>query len=99
MSLIPSSLQANTPNPTRSKLIHHLMIGVEEVGSILSTFPAEFDYGLCAKSKYNTKLHKTLYKFLFEVQIRFGDKGENLTFKNLVDGKTVSKAVIEFNRH
>ncbi|KAH6672241.1 Hsp70 family protein-like protein [Halenospora varia] len=72
---------------------------VEEVGSIASVFPADFNYGLSATSKYSTKLHETLHRLSFQVQIRFGDKGENLTFKNLVDGKTVSTAVIEFNRH
>jgi len=46
---------------------------------------------------YNTRLRKNVYQFSFKVKVRFGGKGENLTFWNLVNGKPISAAVIEFD--
>jgi hypothetical protein len=69
------------------------------VGSIVSTFDEGFDYGPCADSAYNARLGKMIYQFSYELQIRFGDKGNNLKFRNLVNGEVMSTAVMEFNRH
>ena len=63
----------------------------------MSTFEAGFDYGPNAEMAYNTRLRKNVYQFAFKVKVRFGGKGENLTFWNLVNGKPISSAVIEFD--
>ncbi|TVY34708.1 Chaperone protein DnaK [Lachnellula subtilissima] len=72
--------------------------GVDKVGIIKTTFPANFDYGPEKESKYNPKLGKFIHKFSFEIQVVFGSKGSNLTFKTVVDGNVVSTADIEFNQ-
>ena len=65
----------------------------------MSTFDKDFDFGDKAESTYNTRLGKTVYQMNFQVQVRFGDKGENLQFRTLFNGKALSKAIIEFPRH
>jgi hypothetical protein len=75
-----------------------LSIGVDVVGIIKTTFPANFDYGPGKKSKYSSKYGKYIHKFSFEIQVVFGGKGSNLTFKTVVDGNVVSTADIEFNQ-
>jgi hypothetical protein len=72
---------------------------VEKVGTILSAFEENFDYGDKGESTYNVRLGKNVYRMNFQVQVRFGDKGENLQFRTLFNGKAVSKAIIEFPRH
>lgn len=69
------------------------------MGSIVSTFDEDFDYGPYTNSTYNARLGKMIYRFRYELQIRFGDKGNNLKFRNLVNGEVMSTAVMEFNRH
>jgi len=69
------------------------------VGSIVSTFDEDFDYGPHTESTYNNRLGEMIYQFPYELQIRFGDKGNNLKFRNLVNGEVMSTAVMEFNRH
>jgi hypothetical protein len=76
-----------------------LIVGVEKVGSVVSTFDKDFDYGPNTELTYNARLGKFVHQFPYDVQVRFGDKGDNLTFRNVVDGKVISTAVIEFNRH
>ncbi|KAH9223806.1 Hsp70 family protein-like protein [Leptodontidium sp. 2 PMI_412] len=72
---------------------------VEEVGIVTSRFPKNFDFGPSAQSVYNTKLKKMIHQFKAEIQVRFGDKGSNLTFKDLVNGEVKSSASIEFSSH
>ncbi|KAG4415113.1 hypothetical protein IFR04_011750 [Cadophora malorum] len=72
---------------------------VEEVGKIVSTFPKDFDFGLSAKSVYSTKSKKMIHQFEADTQVRFGDKGSNLTFKDLFNGEVKSSATIEFSSH
>ncbi len=62
----------------------------------MSTFDKDFDHGKDGESTYNARLGKTVYQMSFQVQVRFGDKGENLQFLTLFNGKTVSKAIIDF---
>ena len=62
------------------------------------TFAAGFDYGLATKSQRNNALGKTVHQMSYEIQVVFGDKGNNLTFKAVMNGKVVSTADIEFNR-
>jgi len=75
-----------------------LSIGVDKVGTIKTTFPANFDYGPKKESKYNSTLGKDIHEFSYEIQVVFGSKGSNLTFKTVVDGNVVSTADIEFNQ-
>ena len=63
------------------------------------TSTATFYFGPNVRSAYKAGLGKTVYKFSFQVEVRFGDKGENLRFNNLVEGKMVSQAVIKFDKH
>lgn len=69
------------------------------MGNVISSFPMDFDFGPSAKSVYNTKLKKMVHQFEAEIQVRFGDKGSNLTFKDLVNGEVKSSASIEFSSH
>ncbi|OBT82580.1 hypothetical protein VE02_08680 [Pseudogymnoascus sp. 03VT05] len=52
---------------------------VHRVGSIESTFDADFNFGESSK-------------------IRFGDKGDNLTFKSIANGQEAGSANIKFDR-
>ncbi len=72
--------------------------GVELVGVIKTKFPANFDFGTAVRSKFNSRLGKQVYEFSFETQVVFGSKGNNLTFKTVVDGKVVSTADIVFDQ-
>lgn len=71
---------------------------VEKVGVIKTRFPADFDFGSGTKSKLDPVSGKTTHQFLFETQVIFGNKGSNLTFKTLVNGKVVSTADIVFDQ-
>ena len=75
------------------------LLGVQEVGSIVSKFDRNFDFGPNIETTYNSRLGRKVNQFPHQIQVRFGDKGENLQFKNLVKGLIVSEAVIEFGRH
>ncbi|TAQ85429.1 hypothetical protein B7494_g6250 [Chlorociboria aeruginascens] len=72
---------------------------VEKVGSIVSTFPANYDFGKGSESSFNTRLGKKVYQFSFQLQVIFGSKGENLTYRTLVNGNVSSTSVIEFPRN
>jgi hypothetical protein len=70
---------------------------VDRVGSIESTFDADFDFGKKTRSKQNKE--KTLvHQFSYDVQVRFGDKGDNLTFRSIANGKEAGSAKIKFDR-
>jgi hypothetical protein len=75
-----------------------LAIGVERVGVIKSRFPADFDYGAGTKTKFNSRLDRLVHEFSYEIQVVFGSKGSNLTFNNIVAGRVVSTADIEFDQ-
>ena len=90
-------------NISSTHLLHLLNLalispGVEAVGRIISNYDRNFDFGPNIKSHYSAKLGKTVFRFPFQVQVRFGDKGDNLQFRNLVKGLVVSEAVIEFSK-
>ncbi|KAH8587066.1 Hsp70 family protein-like protein [Bisporella sp. PMI_857] len=70
----------------------------DKVGVIKSIFPPSFDYGTQTESRFNTKLGKLVHEFRHEIQVVFGGKGSNLTFKNIVAGKVVSAADIQFDQ-
>lgn len=65
---------------------------------ITSTFEAGFDYGDTTQTRYNPISKETVYQFSYEVQVEFGAKGNNLTFKTVVGGKVVSTADISFDQ-
>ena len=50
------------------------------------------------RSAFNAEAGKLLHRFSFVIEVVFGDKGNNLTFKNIVDGNVVSTADIEFDQ-
>jgi len=72
---------------------------VEEVGMIKTRFPADFDYGPGAESRFNPRLGtrgRYVHRFSYETQVVFGSKGSNLIFKNVINGKVISMADIVF---
>ncbi|PMD34535.1 Hsp70 family protein-like protein [Hyaloscypha variabilis F] len=71
---------------------------VEQVGTIKGRLPANFDYGHHATTVFNTKLGRDVHEFSVEIEVVFGGRGNNLTFKNLVGGKVISTADIEFDK-
>lgn len=71
-------------------------IAVELVGKIVTKFPADFDYGSSLKSRYNAARGKTFHQFLFDLQVVFGNVGDNLSFQTLVNGKVQGKAEMDF---
>ncbi|KAH8650615.1 Hsp70 family protein-like protein [Tricladium varicosporioides] len=72
---------------------------VEKVGNISSTFPRRFDFGPSSESKFNTRLNETIHQFRHEVEVMFGNKGENLTCRDVLNGQVVGTATIQFDRH
>ncbi|KIN04334.1 hypothetical protein OIDMADRAFT_159767 [Oidiodendron maius Zn] len=73
--------------------------GVIKVGDVCSTFPRGFDFGQSSESNFNARLKETIYNFSHEVEIMFGNKGENLTCRDVLNGKVVGTATIQFDRH
>ncbi|KAH8808655.1 Hsp70 family protein-like protein [Xylogone sp. PMI_703] len=71
---------------------------VDQNGVIISKFDANFNYGTAAKSRYNPKRGKTIHLCDFNIEVVFGDKGNNLRFKFIVNGNVISTADIEFNQ-
>ncbi|APA11421.1 hypothetical protein sscle_07g061910 [Sclerotinia sclerotiorum 1980 UF-70] len=73
--------------------------GVELVGQIRSVIPAEFNYGVNSKSRYNPRLKKMVHLFYLQVHTIFGDRGANLKFRIAVGGRAISDATIDFPRY
>jgi hypothetical protein len=71
---------------------------VEQVGTIKGRLPANFDYGPHATTVFNPSLGRDVHEFSFAIEVVFGGRGSNLTFKNLVGGKVISTADIEFDQ-
>jgi hypothetical protein len=71
---------------------------VDHVGSIESTFDADFDFGTSTQCRYNNKTKEIVHLFSYTVKVRFGDKGDNLTFKEIVNGQEAGSAIIKFDR-
>jgi len=67
--------------------------GVEEIGQIVSAFPQNFEFGSSSKQANN------IHRIFHQVQVKFGNKGNNITCQNVVNDKVVSTATIEFNRN
>ncbi len=68
------------------------------VGRVVSEFYKNFEFGPNIKTRYNSRLGKTVNEFPHQVQVRFGDKGDNIQFKNRVKGLVVSEATIKFGQ-
>ncbi|KAE9364639.1 Hsp70 family protein-like protein [Stipitochalara longipes BDJ] len=77
---------------------YHTNPRVDEVGCIEAYFDRDFDFGPNIRSTWSVKLGRMVYKFPHQVQVRFGDKGENLQFRILVQGRVISEAVIKFGQ-
>jgi hypothetical protein len=71
---------------------------VERVGSIESTFDADFDFGTSTQCRYNKQTKEIVHGLSSKVQVRFGDKGVNLIFKSIVNGQEAGLANIKFDR-
>jgi hypothetical protein len=66
------------------------------VGRIVARLPAEFDYGDALFTRFNARTKQTCYGVRFQVQVVFGNKGDNLTYRVIVNGKVSGTAHIEF---
>lgn len=69
------------------------------MGEIKSTFPRGFNFGRSSESNFNARLGKLIHQYRHDVEIIFGNKGENLTYRDVVNGEVVGSATIQFNRH
>ena len=74
-------------------------IGVEVVGNIVATLPGHFDFGTASKQSFNSRLKRTTHQFSYQVQVVFGNKGNNLNFRTVVNGEVKAMATIEFPGH
>ncbi|KAF7909369.1 uncharacterized protein EAF01_003087 [Botrytis porri] len=72
---------------------------VKSVGKILYNFPADFNFGIDSKSRFNQRLDKMVHEFHFQIQVIFGDRGANLKFRLAVGYRVVSDTTIEFPDH
>lgn len=71
---------------------------MDRVGIVESTFNADFDFGKSTRYRYHQKDKRTVHQFDFDVQVRFGNKGDNLTFKSIANGQEAGSANIKFDR-
>jgi hypothetical protein len=71
---------------------------VDCVGSVESSFDADFDFSKSTQCRYNRKENRIVYRYSYEVQVRFGDKGDNLTFKSIANGQEAGSANIKFDQ-
>jgi hypothetical protein len=46
-----------------------------------------------------TRGNKTYYVYSSEVQVKFGNKGDNIIYNDVLNGQIVGTAKIEYNRH
>ncbi|TGO51695.1 hypothetical protein BOTNAR_0347g00050 [Botryotinia narcissicola] len=72
---------------------------VKSVGKIPYSFPADFNFGMDSRSRFNQRLDKMVHEFHFQIQVIFGDRGANLKFRLAVGGRLVSDTTIEFPDH
>ncbi|KAF7900053.1 hypothetical protein EAF00_004389 [Botryotinia globosa] len=72
---------------------------VKSVGKIPYSFPADFNFGMDSRSRFNQRLEKMVHEFHFQIQVIFGDRGANLKFRLAVGGRLVSDTTIEFPEH
>ncbi|TGO13106.1 hypothetical protein BTUL_0076g00060 [Botrytis tulipae] len=72
---------------------------VKSVGKIRYSFPADFNFGMDSRSRFNQRLDKMVHEFHFQIQVVFGDRGANLKFRLAVGGRLVSDTTIEFPDH
>lgn len=69
------------------------------MGKVISKFPRGFDFGLSSESKPHPRHFGTIYQFSHEMEVVFGNKGDNLTYRDIVNGEVVGTATIQFDRH
>lgn len=74
-------------------------MGVIKVGDVWSTISGEYDFGRSTKSNFNAVRGEWVYQFSHVVEVMFGNKGENLTCRDFLNGKVVGSATIRFDRH
>jgi hypothetical protein len=72
-------------------------IGVEHVGDVEAIFSCDYKFGEGTKKRYNANLGRSVHRLSIENEVVFGNKGDNLTFRSLIDGKEVSNSVIRFD--
>lgn len=99
--MLPNTPLIHVCYSLRSKLLLKVQswpnAGIDKVGVIKSTFGADFYYGPGTRSGYNSRTGEFVSKFCYDIQVVFGDKGSNLTFRNIVNGNVTSTAVIKFD--
>jgi hypothetical protein len=68
------------------------------VGTIISTIDKDYDLTEFTESRWNPALGRIIYRFPLTVQVIFGNKGSNLTFRTLVKGQVMSTATIRYDK-
>ncbi|PQE02915.1 Hsp70 family protein [Rutstroemia sp. NJR-2017a BVV2] len=71
--------------------------GVEHVGDIEAILSRDYQFGRDTQERYNAKLKRSVHQLSIEHKVVFGNKGDNLTFRSLIDSKEVSNSVIRFD--
>lgn len=66
------------------------------IGNITVIVPPTHNFGPALHWTYVASLNKRVCSVDLEIQVIFGNKGDNLTFKSLVNGKAIGSARIEF---
>jgi hypothetical protein len=74
------------------------LTGIQRVGTVNSTFERGFDLGKSIESKYDEKKNKFLHQITFKVQVKFGNKGDNLSFASVLNGVETGSASIKFDQ-
>ncbi|KAF7862563.1 hypothetical protein EAF04_007436 [Stromatinia cepivora] len=70
--------------------------GVRMVGEIPYEFTSDFNFDIHSDSRFNPRLNKMVHRFIFQVQVIFGDRGANLKAQIAVGGRLISDTTIYF---
>ncbi|PQE13104.1 Hsp70 family protein [Rutstroemia sp. NJR-2017a BBW] len=71
--------------------------GVEHVGDIEAILSRDHQFGQDTQERYNAKLKRSVHQLSIQNEVVLGNKGDNLTFRSLIDSKEVSNSVIRFD--
>lgn len=75
----------------------NVMKGVQQIGKIQCRIPKDDDFGPKIPMKWNEKLREYIQLISFEVQVLFGEKGENLKFSIVLNGVPRASEWVDFS--
>lgn len=59
-------------------------------------FPADFNFGDSLRSIWNSKLQKNIHEADYKIEVVFGNQGDNLTIRTLINDQVQGTATIEY---